>query len=181
MDFSGLDPKTAPLSFVELARHCDVLSEGRQMPRQQDFSLREVPWLYGRLYHIDVLGHGADYLFHDFGIFWQAIYGDDLTGRRLSEIEAAASNLDALRGQFDRIVASRAPVACKGKLVWPRQRVITYDRLLIPFTVDGVNVSRIIVAAYCDEAAEEMVFYRGEGLPRLVIIETEQRPFAKAS
>lgn len=180
MDFSTLDPKTAPLSFLAFAQHCEMLSDGRPMPRQQDLSLREVPWLFGRLYRIDVLEGGADYLFHDFGIFWQAIYGDDLTGRRLSEIEAAASNLDALRGQFDSIVASRAPVACKGKLVWPRQKEITYERLLIPFTVDGVSVSRIVVAAYCDETAEDMVFYRGEGLPRLVI-ELGRPPMALAS
>ncbi len=179
MDFATLDRATAPLDFVEFVRHCELLSDGRLMPRQQDFTASEVPWLFGRLYLIDVLDHGADYLFHDFGIFWQAIYGDDLTGRKLSDIEAAGSNLDALRGQFDRIVDTREPVACKGKLVWPRQRVITYDRLLMPFTVNGVDVSRIVVAAHYDEQAEDMVFYRGEGLPRLVII--DDVPMAQAS
>lgn len=181
MDFTTLDRATAPLDLVEFVRHCELLSDGRLMPREQDFSPREVPWLLGRLYNIEVLDGGADYLFRDFGIFWQAIYGEDLTGRKLSEIETAGSNLDALRGQYDGIVESRAPVACKGKLVWPKQKAITYDRLLIPFTVNGVDVSRIVVAAHYDDAAEEMVFYRGEGLPRLVIIDTEQTPFAKAS
>ncbi len=180
MDFSDLMHGAAPPDFVEFANYCDLLSGGRLMPREQDFNITDVPWLFGRLYLINVLEGGADYRFDAFGIFWQAIYGEDLTGHRLSFLEAASDSLQALRSQLDRIVATCAPVLNVGRLVWPEQ-VIVFDRLSIPFSADGVNVSKIVVAAHYDDYTEDMVFRRGEGVPKLEI-EEPKRPFlAEAS
>ena len=180
MDCSDLMHENVPSDFLEFAQYCELLSDGRQMPREQDFNLTDVPWLFGRLYLIDVLDGGADYRFNNFGIFWQAIYGEDLTGRRLSYLEAASDSLHALRGHLDRIIQSRAPLVSVGRLVWP-EHMIVFDRLSIPFSADEINVSKIVVAAHYDDYTEDMVFARGEGLPKLVLEEQRRRVLAKTS
>jgi hypothetical protein len=180
MKFDGLHPETFPLDFLEFAQHCELLSEGRMLPRQQDFSLADVSWLYGRLYELDVLDIGPDYYFRMFGIFWQAVYGEDFTGRWLSEIELRTDKLNSLRTQFNHVAKSRAPLASRTRLIWPGEAEIMFERLLVPFTLDGETVSQIVVAAHYDTDVEDLVFFRGEGLPRLIIEEPDQivLPFA---
>jgi hypothetical protein len=163
-----------PLDFLEFAHHCELLSEGRTLPRQQDFSMADVSWLFGRLYELDVHpGAGPDFYFRTFGIFWQALYGEDFSGRWLSEFELRTDKLDALRAQYDQVVTSRAPLSCRSRLIWPDDVEITFDRLLIPFTLDGETVSQIVVAAHYDADVEDLVYFRGEGLPHVIVEEPE--------
>jgi hypothetical protein len=169
MRFDALHPESMPLDFLEFANHCELLSEGRLLPRQQDFSVADVPWLYGRMYEVDVLDIGPDFYFRTFGIFWQAVYGADFTGRWLSEIELQTDKLDALRMQYDHVVTTRGPVTCRTRLLWPDAAEITVERLLVPFTLDGETVSQIVVAAHYDAEVEDLVFFRGEGLPQVCI------------
>jgi len=65
--------------------------------------------MIGKMYMIDVLDDGADYCFRLFGNFWQTIYGVDLTGRRLSALEASG-NLTALRPVYDAVAKTREPL-----------------------------------------------------------------------
>jgi hypothetical protein len=167
MNFSTLDSQASPQDFLELARHCDLLSAGRAMPRQQDFSVASVSWLHDRIYRLDVLNDGADYLFRSFGIFWQAAYGEDFVGKWLSEVEAFTDKLNALRAVLDHVVAARAPLACNSKLVWPGRAEFAFDRLMVPFTLDDQSVSQILVLAHCDDATEDHLFEPRFGLPIL--------------
>lgn len=181
MVFASLDYQTTPLDFLQLAQHCEMLSDGEKMPRQQEFSLADVPWLYGRLYEVDVLENGRDYYFRAFGIFWQALLGADFTGAWLSELEARTSKLNALRHCYNRVVTTRAPVGGACKLIWPGQAELVFERLLIPFTLDGSTVSQIIVAAHYDADAEDMIFYRGQGLPQMVPLDESPAELRLAS
>jgi hypothetical protein len=181
MRFDALHPETMPLDFLELAKHCELLSDGRTMPRQQDFSLADVSWLIGRLYELDVHHAVPDFYFRTFGIFWQALYGEDFTGRWLSEFELRTDKLDALRPQYDRVVTSREPVMCRSRLVWPDDVEISFDRLLVPFSLDGETVSQIVVAAHYDADVEDLVYFRGEGLPQLIVDDQEPIPLQLAS
>lgn len=169
MEYRTLNPDFLPLDFLQFAHHCEVLCEGRELPRQQDFSLADVAWLDGRIYEVDVLGRLPDYYFRKFGIFWQALYGEDATGHWLSEIELRTEKLDAMRAQYDRVVQTRAPLANRSRLIWPGETEVTLDRLMIPFTLDGVSVSQIVVAAHFDVDPADLMFLHGTGLPKVVI------------
>ena len=178
MNFHALNPESLSLDFLELVHHCEMLSDGRVLPRQQDFSLADVSWLYGRLYELDVMDLGPDYYFRVFGIFWQAIYGEDFAGRWLSEIELRTTKLNPLRPLYDRIIASRQPLLNHSRLIWPGEAEIGFERLMVPFSLDGETVSQIVVAAHYDAEVEDMVFYHGSGLPQLIVEETVQLPLA---
>ncbi|MGC9953443.1 MAG: PAS domain-containing protein [Rhizomicrobium sp.] len=169
MDFTAVYKVSARADILRLARYCDALAGTRKMPLRRDFRPTDVTWLLGRIYLIDVMNGGADYSFRLFGIFWEKMYGTDLTGQRLSEIEATG-RLTVLRGDYDTVVAARAPLFHPGKLVWPNQKSIHYERLLIPFSDDNGQVSVILAAAGCDVSLDDLVLYRGKGgLPRLVL------------
>jgi hypothetical protein len=169
MDLTAICEVSERDDMVRLAKHCAALAGTGEIPNRRDFRPTDVAWLLGRMYLIDVLEGGVDYCFRLFGTFWEIMYGADLTGRLLSEIEAAG-NLYALRGDYDMVVAMRTPSFHPGKLVWPNQKSIKYERLLIPFSHDDGQVSLILVAAGCDASLDELILCRGKGgLPRLVL------------
>ena len=168
MDFTKIYKRSARADILRLARYCDALAGTRPMPHRQDFRPTDVTWLLGYIYLIDVLDGGADYCFRLFGTFWEKMYGADLTGQRLSEIEMGG-HLDVLRGDYDKVVSTRAPLFHPGKLVWPNQKSIKYERLLIPFSGDDGQVSLILAAVGCDVALGELVLHKGKGLPRLIL------------
>jgi hypothetical protein len=169
MDFAAICEASTRADMVRLVKHCEALAGPGEMPNQRDFRPADVAWLLGRIYLIDVLDSGVDYCFRLFGTFWEIMYGADLTGRLLSEIEATGK-LYALRGDYDMVVAMRTPFFHPGKLVWPNQKSIKYERLLIPFSRDDDQVSLILVAAGCDAPLDELILCRGKGgLPRLVL------------
>ena len=171
MDFTEIYKATARADILRLAKHCDALAGTQPLPRRRDLRPAQMTWILGRLYLIDVLDGGGDYSFRLFGIFWEKMYGTDLTGNRLSAIEGAGQ-LTVLRSDYDAVVAARAPALHPGRLVWPNQKSIKYERLLVPFSDDGERVSLILVAAGCDVSLDELVLHRGQKgreLPRLIL------------
>ncbi len=165
MDLSELENKNIPADLDRLVEHCQRLSAGRLMPHQDELRPNDMRWLLGRLYLTEVLDGGKDYRVRLFGIFWQTLGGEDLTGKRFSELEAQSDRLIHLRRAFDVVVLTRRPVYSIGKLVWPNGEPVFYHRLAIPFTKDGETVSQVLVAADYDQAAEDMIFYKGKGSP----------------
>lgn len=157
MDYLDIDLDNAPVDFVQLALHCEALREGRVMPRQADFHYTDVTWLHGRLFVADVLNGGRDFRFLKFGLFWQAIFGGDCSGRRLSEIETDCGAAGEMQDAFLRLLAIREPVMSTVTLMWPDGVTIVYDRIMMPLSDDGSSVSRIVVAAHCDDLEEELV------------------------
>ncbi len=171
MEFDRQFELLAHPELVRLARHCESLAAPSQLPRREDFDPAPLlRYLFGRLYIVDVLDGGTDYRFRLFGMYWQTIYGSNLAGKRLSDIEATG-NLLNLRAHYDACVAKRAPIFRPGKLVWPDRRAIAYQRLLIPFSDGDSRVSMLLCAAYCDISREDLCLFQGAGLPQLVLDE----------
>jgi len=166
MDFSTVYETSTRADLARLVKHCDALAGTRRMPHRKDLRPADVTWLLGRIYLVDVLDAGADYCFRLFGIFWEKMYGADLTGQRLSKIEATG-RLTALRADYDGVVAAGAPFLHPGKLVWPNRKSISYERLLVPFSGDDGQVSLILAAAGCDVPLDDLVLHKGKGLPHL--------------
>lgn len=169
MEFERQFEVLAHPDLIRLARHCEDLAGPAQLPRREDFNPAPIlRYLFGRLYMVDVIDGGADYRFRLFGMFWQTIYGRNLAGERLSEIEATG-NLLSLRPHYNACVAKRAPVFRPGKLVWPDRQAIAYQRLLIPFSECDGGVSMLLCAAHCDISLEDLCLFQGSGMPQLVL------------
>jgi len=165
-----LDDLTAAPVHPDLARvmrQYSQISEGRAMPHRAHFRPSKLRWMMGRLYLVDVLEGGADYRFRLFGIFWQTVYSADLTGLRLSQIEPFC-HLASLRGDYDGIVAQGIPALHLRRVRWPNDGSLEFQRLLLPFCDDGGQVSLILGAAACDKVPEEVVYFKGEGVPELL-------------
>lgn len=154
--------------LVRFAEHCDKLASGHPMPRREDFRPSDVSWMLGHLFIVDVVDDGEDYCFRLFGDFWQTILGFDLTGQRLSGLESFGF-LTALRPEYASVVATQKPQFHPGKLVWPDGKTIDYQRLLIPFSREGNQVSLILGAAHCENEIEDLILFVGQGLPQLVL------------
>jgi len=175
MEFGATFERLAHPDLIRLARHCQGLAPPHQLPRRADFDPAPVMrYLAGQLYLIDVLDGGADYRFRLFGLFWQTVYGCNLAGELLSDIEATG-NLLVLRAHYDACVAQRAPIFRPGKLIWPDRHAIAYQRLLIPFAGDDGAVSLLVCAAHSDIPREDVCLYQGLGVPRLELDEPEER------
>lgn len=181
MLFADLDCQSAPLDILQFAQHCEALADGRTMPRQQDFSLADVPWMLGRLYEADVLENGADYYCRKLGIYWQAIVGSDFTGKWLSELKVYWPLANMLHAQLDRVVRSRAPVSARGRLVWPNREPVHYHRLMVPFSLDGTSVTQIVGVAHFNDEAEDIIFSHNDGPPRVELLEDDPLVLALAS
>jgi hypothetical protein len=143
------------------------LSEGRAMPHRSEFRPSTMRWMLGRLYLLDVLDGGADYRFRLFGVFWQAVFGADLTGLRLSQL-AFEGGLDKLRADYDTIATTGMPALCPRRVKWPDDTVLEFQRLLLPYADDAGQVSLILGAGACDKSAEDQVFFKGSGISDLV-------------
>lgn len=166
MDFSAVYGASTRVDLMLLCKYCESLAGRQAMPPCRRFRLDAVPSLLGRLYLIDVLQ--GDYRFRLFGVFWESLYGFDLTDQRLSALEAEG-HLTALRADYDGIVAARRPVFHAGRLVWPDQKAIRYERLLVPLSDDGRDVSQILVAAGCDVSLADLSRHKGRGRPQLLL------------
>jgi hypothetical protein len=139
--------------LVRMVHSYSQLSEGRAMPHRSDFRPSQMRWMLGRLFLLDVLEGGGDYRFRLFGVFWQGIYGADLTGCLLSQLEPLG--LDKLRPDYDAIVATGTPSLRLRKVRWPDDTLLEFQRLLLPFCDDSGEVCLILGAAAYEKAPED--------------------------
>lgn len=167
-------PESADPDLIRVAEHYNRLCDGRPMPDRAEFYPTQFRWMLGRMYLLDVLDGGADYRFRLFGEFWQTVYGVDLAGQNLSALEAEGK-FSGLRQDYDKIVATHKPLFHPGTVKWPRGQSFRYQRLLLPFADSGADVVLVLGAAACDMTTEDLVFFRGQGFPELVLDEPLER------
>ncbi len=181
MDFREVDKRTVSRDLLRFADYCLSLTEGGPMPHRHSFEVRTVPWLFGLIATVDVLDGGADYRFAYSGDLWKLALHCDLTGLRLSEIEASSARMPlALRTHYDAAVRARAPRYRFGRWIWPDEYFIRLERLIVPFAGKGGAVSMLVVAVQCEKSIGEiMEECRHRGEPRLEL-ELSRRAVAAA-
>jgi hypothetical protein len=169
MDFALLYRYSANAGLIRLAKHCEKLADGREMPSWRDFRPTDVPWLLGRIYLIEVIDGGADYFFKLCGSLMNEIYGTEPEGRLLSQMPDCSLKR-TLRANYDTVFAARKPLYQRGELHWSEGQRICVERLLIPFC-DGTEVPTMILGAVaCDAPLEMIALYRGSGAAEFVPI-----------
>lgn len=156
-------------AFPDLTRAVEVyfrIAAGRAMPHRNDFAVSRFRWLLGRMYLLDVLDGGADYRFRLLGQFWRIIFGVELSGCLLSELEAKGLLMN-VRASYDALVANPAPTIYSGTLTWPNSPVLDVQRVLLPFAGDGGELSLILCAASCGKPLEDLIFFTGLDFPNV--------------
>lgn len=161
-EFPGIE---AYPELVKLVEYCRRLAGNRDLPNRDDFRPAQIRWMFGHLYMGDVLGGGADYRCTLWGPFWETIFGVDLRGMLLSELERAG-HLTHLRLEYGAIVADRKTRFRVGHVIWPGNRTIRFARVIIPFAGDDGNVSMLLSGGTSQMSPDELTSYRGLGMPR---------------
>lgn len=123
---------------------------GGRLPRRADIDPVDFAWLLGQVFLLDVIREQAlDFRFRLFGSEMARVYGRDLTGRRLSELEDREFTA-ALRPDYASVASSGRPLLRRGRLEWSQRDHIGYERLLLPLSGDGVTVDMILGATVYD-------------------------------
>lgn len=115
---------------------------GRPAPSRADFDIADLrPWL-GFLVLVEVVDGGADFFYRVYGTEVTAFYGNDFTGKRLSDVEPAIQEL--LFPEYRRAAATMKPlyVVRRPRLRREETRVA---RVVLPLSRDGSTVDQILV------------------------------------
>lgn len=160
----GIDTHPDMARFLS---YCRDLAGERDLPRKSDFRPTQIRWLLEHIYLVDVLNGGADYRCRLWGLFWETIIAHNLTGMRLSELESAGQ-FTYLRAEYDAIVANRKPRFGVGQVVWPDNACLEYARMIVPFTDETGAISMLLCAATTNRSLEDLIFFKGLGIPGFV-------------
>ncbi|MBL8808112.1 MAG: PAS domain-containing protein [Rhodospirillales bacterium] len=123
-------------------RHWRDLRGSADIPARQDFDPFDVPWILGDLSLIERVPD--DYLFRVDGTRAVEFFGNEMTGRLLSQYPFA-ERVPQLRAAYDTVVESRAPH------VWLREAVNSgkrrrIEQLLLPLAGADGAVSHIAIS-----------------------------------
>jgi hypothetical protein len=174
MDFAGIvDRKSVNNGLVRLARHCEQLASGREMPHWRDFRPNAVSWMIRRLYLAEVIDGGADYFFKLNGSLMKEIYGTEIENQRLSALPDCGLKR-TLRANYDTVVASHKPLYQRGELRWSEGQRIHVERLLVPFCDERDAPVMLLGAVACDAPLEIIALYRGSGAAEFVPLPLEE-------
>ena len=138
-----------PVSSSELQRDLQALwrakRNGRPMPLRRAFDVVELrPWL-GSLCLIDIEANGRDFRYRVFGTRIANTIGQELTGRRVSEI--APQFRDGLRPGYVEVSRSARP-ATFAPIFHEPWRTIRLSDLVLPLSVEGLTVDMLLTCSY---------------------------------
>lgn len=141
---------TMPPPLAALHRLWSEKRGARRAPARGDFDIFELrPWL-GFLTLIDVIDGGRDYFYRVSGTNVTEFYGNDLTNRRLSEVEPGIRAV--VEPEYRRVIADARPL-----FVVRRPRVrresARVARCLLPLSSDGRTIDQIFIGFH--ELGEE--------------------------
>lgn len=168
MDFRDVNIATIHPNLQRFARHYEKLATGAILPKQTRFELREIHWLYGFINLVDILDNGRDYRYQHVGDFWKAILNYDITGVRLSELEACG-RFENVRTNYDTAVETRSPRYRVAQLSWPGGKMVQIERLVVPLTDKNGNIVQLVVAAQCSQPLDEVLSGKGTGEAQLIV------------
>ncbi len=136
--------------LAALHAHWQALRGERAMPARGDVDVIALRRWLGRLALLDVVDGGADFRFRVHGTLLSSRMGFDMTGRLLSE---AASPLTASAlAEYREVVRRRAPLLFVRSSVLQRPTG-AFDKLCLPLSADGRDVSAILAGIYPAAAA----------------------------
>ena len=102
------------------------------------FALR--PWL-GHLILLDVIDGGKDFRYRLHGTWLVELFGADLTGKHLSELDYPVARL---WHEYQTCVRERRPLSVVSKTLSEKDHRLI-DKVVLPLAHDGAVVDRLLV------------------------------------
>lgn len=115
------------------------------LPRWELIEKENLSAVSEQLSFLDVVGANRFQVQYHGAVLGQVYGSPDCRGRFLDEILPAAHRASGL-APYQRVVESKLPVYMIHDVRDRRGRVVHYERLLLPFSKDGRNVSRILAS-----------------------------------
>jgi len=130
-----------------LFKHWSESRNGRTLPAWQDLEGREFASMSANLSFTDVVASDGRprFLIRYHGSRIGEAYGSNCHGKYLDEILPATFREAAL-ATYWQVVESKQPVYTAVDTPDSDGRVVHYERLLLPFGRDGINVDRILAS-----------------------------------
>ena len=119
-----------------------------RLPSRADFSIEDLrPWL-GKLILVDVLHNpdGIDLFYRVHGTKLAEILGQELTGKRLSDLQPP--ELRALiHAEYLEVLAARKPMVFRRRRSYGDLGTYLVERILLPLSRDGGTVDQVLSLA----------------------------------
>jgi hypothetical protein len=128
-----------------LYRFWDAKRAGRIAPARRDLAMEELkPWL-GHLLVLEVIDGGADFVYRVYGTAISAFFGNDLTGKRLSEVDQPTQ--DVVGKEYRDVVATLRPTyGVRAPRTFREHTLVA--RANLPLSHDGHAVDQLLVGIY---------------------------------
>ena len=162
----GLTPQAAPekssvrqIALDELengltrtaAQYWRMLRGENALPSRNQLAPRDMRAILRNVVLLRVIDGGRDYEYRIVGDMFTWAYGAQFSGKRLSEVEAAAPEHGArMRGMYEHLRATAEPLAIQGWVGsdYPASKFVYYETVLLPLGDDGVTVDHILVTSF---------------------------------
>jgi DNA-binding NarL/FixJ family response regulator len=126
----------------------------RTMPRRRDIDPAELPkHLLPQLQLIDVVDGGRRFHFRLVGTAIVEEFGREYTGKYTDDL-IAAQYVDALHACYRLAIETHRPVFVRSRYSTSREMDVTANRLLMPLSEDGEQVSMILCALTFERLCE---------------------------
>ncbi|WP_420547942.1 PAS domain-containing protein [Curvivirga sp.] len=119
---------------------CEIKGE-RLAPSRSDFHPMDIPKLLPHIFLYDVLKDYPDYRMRLFGSALVEALGRDVTGMTFDEIYGGTNDL---KRDYDEVVLSLEPSYSEGDANWINTSYLTYHRLLLPMSSDGIRADKLL-------------------------------------
>jgi hypothetical protein len=140
-----LEPIKHP-KLASLLEFWSVKSVGKRMPARVDFDNFEFsPWM-GHLTILDVIDKGRDFYFRLHGTNIVKLYGQEMTGKLVSELPSEVSG--TIFTEYRELVDRCEPILIARKHVMPKQDYTKIIKLLLPLSSDNESVDQLISCSY---------------------------------
>lgn len=166
MNFENLFARHIHPGIAGLARYTAEIAGKKKLPRRSQFDPSRVASLLDYMYMVDVLFDVQDYYFSYSGWRMATLFGIDLSGRLLSEIESVFPEA-SIRDTYDCVVATGQPYFMRGHYTWPGKSV-PIERLLIPMTDAAGTLDTICGLSIPAIADVDLEMFVGHGVARLI-------------
>lgn len=138
-DFSGL-----PAHLRQLLHYWCGKRKPGAIPSRKDIDPIEIPRLMPYVALVDVLRDPLDYRYRLAGTKLVEMTGYDRTGLRMREFFTPQA-VAATEVLLTRLIATREPLAFKGKMFWIDEDYRHFEALVLPLAADGQTVDMAIM------------------------------------
>lgn len=146
-DFTPSDFADLPAGLAAAHDYRKDLAGDRRRPAWRDFDLMAVQPPYIPYTNVaDVIDGGVDFRFLFFGTSLTEIFGQELTGKRLSEVVPRELG-EAVAANMLRMLKVREPFVVSG-LINPRHTVQLHTLVRMPLSDDGAAITHIVTVSH---------------------------------